>query len=155
MAQVLSSLSQGTVRDPHHKSSPGDGALRPTPEWKPPTTATTGRGECAHSKAVWPPTSLRTFLWNRLCPCFPTFGLPCFFSIQKISLFFLFGSGQKRPGANRPPEFVQKVPSKKRSLGVIFSPRNYRETHTQNLLLPICVSKLFEGSVERTTPCFC
>ena len=27
----------------------------------------------------------------------------------------------------------QKVPSKKGSSGVIFSPRNYRKTHTQNL----------------------
>ena len=37
------------------------------------------------------------------------------------------GSEQKRPGANRPPEFVPESPSKKGSLGVIFSPRNYRE----------------------------
>ena len=34
-----------------------------------------------------------------------------------------FGSEQKRPGANRPPEFVPE----RGSLGVIFSPRNYRE----------------------------
>ena len=37
------------------------------------------------------------------------------------------GSEQKRPGANRPPEFVPESPLQKGSLGVIFSPRNYRE----------------------------
>ena len=39
----------------------------------------------------------------------------------------IFGSEQKRPGANRPPEFVPESPLQKGSLGVIFSPRNYRE----------------------------
>ena len=44
-----------------------------------------------------------------------------------ISLFRL-GSEQKRPGANRPPEFVPESPLQKGVFGShIFSPRNYRE----------------------------
>ena len=39
----------------------------------------------------------------------------------------IIGSEQKCPGANRPPEFVPESPLQKGSLGVIFSPRNYRE----------------------------
>ena len=37
------------------------------------------------------------------------------------------GSGQKRPGANRPPEFVPESPSKKGSCESYFLRRNYRE----------------------------
>ena len=37
------------------------------------------------------------------------------------------GSEQKRSGANRLPEFVPESPLQKGSLGVIFSPSNYRE----------------------------
>ena len=52
--------------------------------------------------------------------------------VEKVYVLFsgVDKSARERIGRQ---DLSQKVPSKKGSLGVIFSPRNYRKTHTQNL----------------------
>ena len=70
----------------------------------------------------------------------------------------MIGSEQKRPGANRPPEFVPESPLQKGSLGVIFSPRSYRgNAHSKSANLredtlgatcsagPFCLQPIYES----------
>ena len=52
--------------------------------------------------------------------------------LRKVSSY-KFGSEQKRPGANRPPEFVPESPLQKGFSGVIFLQGIIGKTHTQNL----------------------